>query len=288
MKRKITLLIVVLTSLFLLTIPAQAGGWAVITLDELPGQVRAGEPFTIRFAVRQHGVALTSSFGTPTILAAHPETGLVLTFESSKTKEEGYFTSEISLPETGTWNWKVDIFNNPSSAQTMPPLEVQAAGGSATAPRLSGVSFPMGVAVLGLGLVIFAGVIFYNTRTRWAFGIGLAGIILTIAGWVGSGQQPVAAAANIPEPYVSPAELGKALFQAKGCVVCHYHAVGRNGYTGIQTDIGPNLTGTKLPADYLRVWLKDPSAVKPETQMPNLNLKETEIEALAAFLTQEP
>ena len=36
-------------------IPAFAGGWAVITLDELPTNVVAGEPLTIGFTVLQHG-----------------------------------------------------------------------------------------------------------------------------------------------------------------------------------------------------------------------------------------
>jgi cytochrome c1 len=34
----------------------------------------------------------------------------------------------------------------------------------------------------------------------------------------------------------------------------------------------------------VRVWLKDPPALKPDTQMPNLGLSSEEIEALIAFL----
>src|SRR5688572_22466504 len=40
----------------ILTIPVFSGGWAVITLDELPTDVVAGEPLTIGFTVRQHGI----------------------------------------------------------------------------------------------------------------------------------------------------------------------------------------------------------------------------------------
>jgi hypothetical protein len=36
--------------------------------------------------------------------------------------------------------------------------------------------------------------------------------------------------------------------------------------------------------DFLRSWLKDPRAVRPNTQMPDLGLKQAEIEALIAFL----
>ena len=38
-----------------LAIPVFAGGWAVITLDEIPTGVVAGEPLTIGFTVLQHG-----------------------------------------------------------------------------------------------------------------------------------------------------------------------------------------------------------------------------------------
>ena len=49
--------------------------------------------------------------------------------------------------------------------------------------------------------------------------------------------------------------------------------------------IFPDLTTYRWSADYLRTWLKDPAAVKPGTDMPNLGLKRDEIEALIAFLS---
>ena len=39
----------------------RAGGWSVISVDDLPEFVRAGEPFTLTYAVRQHGVSLLSN-----------------------------------------------------------------------------------------------------------------------------------------------------------------------------------------------------------------------------------
>ncbi|HET7087523.1 MAG TPA: hypothetical protein VFL17_02620, partial [Anaerolineae bacterium] len=49
--------------------------------------------------------------------------------------------------------------------------------------------------------------------------------------------------------------------------------------------VGPNLTQRELGPEYLRHWLKDPSAIKPRTEMPTLGLSDDEIEALVAFLT---
>ena len=46
----------------------------------------------------------------------------------------------------------------------------------------------------------------------------------------------------------------------------------------------PDLTHYQPDADFIRTWLKDPQALRPGTMMPNLRLKESEIEALLAFL----
>ena len=76
---------------------------------------------------------------------------------------------------------------------------------------------------------------------------------------------------------------GKALFSAKGCATCHHHAA--VAHSGFQESEIPDLTTFRWNADYLRTWLKDPTAIKPTTDMPNLGLKRDEIEALIAFLS---
>jgi cytochrome c1 len=78
---------------------------------------------------------------------------------------------------------------------------------------------------------------------------------------------------------------GADLFLAKGCVVCHTHSAftaERRAFEGLQ--VGPDLSHVQRDANYLRVWLKDPASVKPDTKMPTLDLKGQEIEALIAFL----
>ena len=79
----------------------------------------------------------------------------------------------------------------------------------------------------------------------------------------------------------SPATRGVRLFTAKGCVGCHRH-VEVNPQRG--TELGPDLTGKRFPQDYLKQFLADPG-IKP-AEMPNLNLKPDEIEALAAFINK--
>ncbi len=102
------------------------------------------------------------------------------------------------------------------------------------------------------------------------------------------------AAANYALPADTEAGDGAALFRTKGCGGCHTI----NGYTAGK--LGPNLThfmsrdvfaGAIFPNDVesLRAWLRDPPKMKPMMPnnglgMPNLNLAETEISDLIAFL----
>ena len=90
---------------------------------------------------------------------------------------------------------------------------------------------------------------------------------------------------TIPPTAAPPADIvyGKALFSAKGCATCHHHAA--IAHSGFQDSDIPDLTTYRWSADYLRTWLKDPTAIKPTTEMPNLGLKRDEIEALIAFLS---
>lgn len=53
----------------LVVFPVFAGGWAVITLDELPSGVVADEPLTIGFTVLQHGITPMTNL-EPTVTAS--------------------------------------------------------------------------------------------------------------------------------------------------------------------------------------------------------------------------
>ena len=90
----------------------------------------------------------------------------------------------------------------------------------------------------------------------------------------------IAAGTPPPTPY-SPATRGLRLFAAKGCVACHRHLEVNPEHS---TDVRFDLTGRRFQQDYLKKFLADPS-IKP-AEMPNLKLKEDEIEALAAFINK--
>lgn len=84
---------------------------------------------------------------------------------------------------------------------------------------------------------------------------------------------------------------GKKLFVAKGCTACHVapgipEAVGTIGPSLAGVAGRPTIAGGKLPtsAENIKKWLKDPPAVKSDTQMPNLALTDAEIEALTQLM----
>jgi Cytochrome c len=89
-------------------------------------------------------------------------------------------------------------------------------------------------------------------------------------------------ASGSPAPNAfSPATRGLRLFAAKGCVGCHRHLEVNPEH---KTDAQFDLTGKRFQQDYLKRFLADPS-IKP-AEMPNLKLKEDEIDALAAFINK--
>ncbi len=78
---------------------------------------------------------------------------------------------------------------------------------------------------------------------------------------------------------------GKALFIAKGCAACHQHDEAL--IFEEPPPIGPNLTDYWGTPDLLGRLLSNPSSIRPETNMPNLELDAAEIEALVTFLIAE-
>lgn len=206
-----------LPSLLVLPLLAAYGGWAAITVQDLPDYGIARQALPLTFTVRQHGVTPLSRL-EPRVEA---EAGGVTTTAAvaEPTREAGQYTARLVLPSAGEWN--ITIHSGFGASQvTLLPLPVVEPG--AVAP-----------------------------------------------------------------PAALPAERGRRLFVAKGCVTCHLH--GDVSGSGV-VSVGPELTGRRWPAEYLQRFLADPS-IGPQIgtfRMPNLNLTGPEIAALIAFLDAEP
>ena len=73
---------------------------------------------------------------------------------------------------------------------------------------------------------------------------------------------------------------GRSMFMEQGCHGCHT-------VKALGTPIGPDLShvGAKYSEAYLTKWLRDPAEQRPAAHMPKLELTESQIAALAAFLS---
>ncbi len=100
----------------------------------------------------------------------------------------------------------------------------------------------------------------------------------------------IAQATPAPAPAAAEAIAGKQVFFANSCVNCHKV----DGTTAIGV-FGPDLSrlatrmtiGAGVAAnnqENLRAWMRDPSHLKPGVLMPNMQLTETEVDQVVAFL----
>jgi mono/diheme cytochrome c family protein len=194
-----------------------AGGWAVITVEDLPNEIFVGRPVTLTYAVRQHGRTLLSGLRGSIDAQA---TGQTIREAAVPGENAGRYSVTFTLPKPGTWTITIHSgFGN--NAVTLLPL-----------PAVN----------------------------------------------------PGRVAAS-----VSPADQGLRLFVAKGCVTCHVHPdVAGSG----PAKVGPDLTGRRFDADYLRRFLADPNIATTRGpggfEMPNLDLAPAEIAALTAFINGAP
>jgi hypothetical protein len=117
--------VIFITGLLVLLLPAAgalAGGWVVITLETMPGQIYAGQPAQISFMVRQHGRTPIHSV-EPMVTATNPETGERIQVKAEAAAELGRYTAAIDFPSAGAWEWSIIAEPFPQTA-TFAPLAV--------------------------------------------------------------------------------------------------------------------------------------------------------------------
>src|SRR5690242_18024502 len=88
----------------LLTVPLLAlsyGGWAVITMDDMPDYTVAGKPTTLSFMVRQHGRTPLAGL-KPTIEARSGDSRV--TVEAEPGQGTGRYRATLDLSKPGDWS----------------------------------------------------------------------------------------------------------------------------------------------------------------------------------------
>jgi hypothetical protein len=119
------------------------GGWAVVTVDTMPEYAVAGEPFTLQYAVRQHGMTLLSGLAgsvraTSGGQAATEAAGKLLTAAVSPASpfKPGRYAATIVLPSPGDWTLTIHSgFGGSESA--LPPIRAIKRGEAPPPPRSS-------------------------------------------------------------------------------------------------------------------------------------------------------
>jgi mono/diheme cytochrome c family protein len=132
------------TALTLTITNTHAGGWAVVTVENLPEQFVVGKPTTLTFSVRQHGQRLVPG------LRAHASANLrdkQIDANAGPGKESGYYTASFTLPEPGQWSISIQSGFG-ASGLTLMPIEAVAA---------SAVPTPVPIATRGQQLFIAKG-----------------------------------------------------------------------------------------------------------------------------------
>lgn len=144
--------------------PVLSGGWAVITLDSLPGEVRAGAEIEIGFMMREHGRTPIDG-GSPSLLAHNPETGERLQVQAVQSERPGHYTAFVTFPGAGVWKWEIDADPYPQRLQLAPLTVLPAATAEATVatPDLVAI-LRLGLRLASLALLTVAGIIFLRQR----------------------------------------------------------------------------------------------------------------------------
>lgn len=275
-------------------LPVFAGGWAVITLDELPSTIMAGEPITIGFTVLQHG--RTPMDGLHPIITANLAKDQEIVFNAEPEGKIGHYTATLTFPQDGEWSWSIQAF---TMNQPMPMLNVASAGSIASMPLTTrtGPAIPplMWVSGISFAVGVVGAVIAFRRRSRQAAVLTVISLLVSIAFFIAGvfpasdvEAQAKSASTAADSLSLSQVEYGRQLFIAKGCITCHYNskAASPTEYWTIDTG-APNLTNFSANPEVIAMRLKDPTSVKSDTGMPNLNLKESEIEALVAFINSK-
>jgi hypothetical protein len=278
---------------FAFAIPVFAGGWAVITLDELPAGVVAGEPLTIGFTVLQHGKTPMDGLDPTVTATLFKESQFVVQAEPDG--KPGHYTATLTFPKEGDWSWSIQAF---SMDQLMPTLSVAAPVAGAvsqpaakTEPLTAPISPLLIVRVLAIGIGLLGLVFAFRRKSRLAVALTVICLLVGVGSFITVSAVPEVEAQSkssfevSSEPSISQVEMGRQLFVAKGCITCHVNnkADRASEYWTIETG-ATNLTNFSASPEILRIRLKDPAAAKSDTKMPNLNLSEAEIEALIAFI----
>jgi cytochrome c2 len=93
------------------------GGWATITVENLPDQLTVGTPYNLTFSVRQHGDNLLTDLSPYLELKSKNGESKV---RAVATRKPGFYTATLNVPEPGDWSVNIESSFGRSHQQLMP------------------------------------------------------------------------------------------------------------------------------------------------------------------------
>jgi mono/diheme cytochrome c family protein len=102
-------------------ISVRAGGWATITVADLPDHFVAGQATTLSFTIRQHGVRLMDDL-TPSLEAVNGTEKTTATVR----REGANYHAKFTLPKPGEWTLTIKSSFGPNDV-TLLPMQAMAA-----------------------------------------------------------------------------------------------------------------------------------------------------------------
>lgn len=146
-------LLLIAAAIVMAALPVMAGGWAVITFDSLPGEVKAGESVHLAFTVRQHGDKPVHTLDfmdnapvEPFLVAHNEQTGETIRATALPAEEVGRFTLDLVFPSEGTWQWAITPYPLEGTTQLEPLVVTAAVTASAEAVASPAEASALGVA----------------------------------------------------------------------------------------------------------------------------------------------
>jgi cytochrome c551/c552 len=104
-------------------IAAYYGGWATVTVENLPDQLIAGQPYNMTFSIRQHGDNLLDDLTPRVELSSN---GTDLTARAVPTNKSGFYTATLNVPKSGEWAATIQTSFGKSHLKLLPIEAVNA------------------------------------------------------------------------------------------------------------------------------------------------------------------
>ncbi len=108
--------------LLLPLIAAAYGGWASVTMEDLPEYLVAQQPTALAFTIRQHGISLLGGLN-PKVEARSGNT--VITAVAAASRMEGRYTASLTVPAAGDWTVTIHTGFGANSSTLLPLAAIE-------------------------------------------------------------------------------------------------------------------------------------------------------------------